>query len=235
VYFVLKVDQAIIDKDSMLPDVTYYAQRPERFWQERFLTLTADDFWTMALDFPFVVERDAPPDRPALDRVPDFPKIIKANGPWIAWKLGVAASQISQVNLRRVTLVTIEEEVGAVELSNCLAAMFGNKPIGVPRAAIEEWEEGGRSQSFVATWLEREAEWAKALTGAPSREAVVLDEFAVTGGSLEGLAELMGAFGLSLRFVGALAAFRRRRAQETFGQRKVFFLYESELIGHNVA
>ena len=236
VAFVSSVEQSIVDHGGMLPNVAYYAQRPDLFTQERFLSLTADDFWTMTMELerPFKAEDNAPSEvRESLDRVPDFPELLERNGPWLTWKLWVACRELAGVDLSEVTLLTIADELGANALSDNLGLMFGNRPIRVPREAIAGWQKA-QGRPTLASWAKDGHDWAAELQERPGSDAVILDEFAFSGETLRGLAGLAAQAGLSVRFIGALATFGRAKTSEVLSGRTSFFLYETEVLRRKV-
>lgn len=227
----LEAEQRPVGAGAFAPDPAYYASEDG---SERFLALTAGDWWELSAEAEFILERSPPEYRDQLRRVPDLLKLVDRNAAWIASKVDLAIEQLTDRSALDVSLALVADEEAASRLGDVLADTLGNEPIRVPREAINAWKKARRpDHKTIQRWRTEGREWLRILDEAPpaNRAVVIIDEFAYGGDTLAHLASLLQELGYEVHLVLTLAAFSRSRFEKRlrgdFGER-LFAFYTTE-------
>jgi adenine/guanine phosphoribosyltransferase-like PRPP-binding protein len=217
--------QDAVPASTFMPDVGYYDAGPHA--TERFMAFTSGDFWDMALEASFIRERNAPDHRrPALKRVPDLLRFVESNGAWIARKIELAILETVGAKVPDVALALVADEIAASRLSSVLSDTLGNTPLAIPRDVLTAWDEGNRRSKLLQQWATES--WYHVANASQARDVVVIDEFTLSGDTLQSMASLLASMNFRIRLVLAIASFSRAEFAEKLKSYEHLALYETE-------
>jgi hypothetical protein len=159
--------------------------------------LTSYDFWDLVRAAGLKAEADVPEYRAAMERVPDFNRIVEANGPFLASKLSDLI-ELASDSPASGSVVVCPKEIGSRTIALYLRRVSGATVILVPREIINQYRKPhGLSSSVREDLLNSNASWAIQLRSVHS-DVVVMDEFVGSGGTRKALTALLQAFGKSV-------------------------------------
>jgi hypothetical protein len=178
-----------------------------------YITLTSQAFWTLAEIVGFEDERDVPPYRTAIGRVPRFRAIDFESGAFLAYKIERLLRSTGNLPVDPVVICPFEE--GAAAIADCLETVFNMTVIRVPKPALEAEVTPAPSTTIsqlsvaalprweiqVRSLIEyRETVRARgAVFGHQNENVILLDELSVTGRTRDRLLQFAANWGLDVR------------------------------------
>ena len=165
---------------------------------EEFDMLTSYGAWELIKEAGLKKEQDVPPNRPSLGDVPDFPRIIKAHGAWIAYKMELSLESMDILGADPVFVCP--DEYAPQLLADYLQLILKATVVKIPRFVIAEVHSPGFDFSqFREKWGAEGAFWYLQLETLSARGGVVIfDEFHASGGTFAALSELLRGFNVSI-------------------------------------
>jgi hypothetical protein len=180
--------------------------------QEPFAMLTSYDFWDMVRAHPLISEKNVPRNRPGLENVPDFAKILDSNGPWLASKVTDLLHMASNEPVSDSVIVCPDEE-GSQILVRYLDIVTGATVIHIPREIIDLFYDGFDFAALEKQWQNTQPAWFVALSTLSAQEVVVIDEFSRSRGTFDALRRLLFEFHTSIRCFVSMADFHSKDSE----------------------
>lgn len=161
-----------------------------------FLQLSAVDFWDMSDESKWSLERPRPPYRKSIDVLPDFEKMVKNNGPWLASKVPDLLFQEIEKRPTDVIIVCPKER-GANALADLLESIYKFSIIKIPRRIINKNIKGAKTKELEGIQKRSKSKipiWYHQLKTMHAEAIIVLDEFIASGNTMSGMTNIINYF-----------------------------------------
>lgn len=164
--------------------------------KEPLVSVTAYDFWSMALRAPWEEETYGPSGTPRFERTPSLDEVFDKYGDWIA---SVYDRLLDGLGLSNEVVVISPDEPAVGQLVKRLRARFEARlvPIAIPREVLDD-AKAYRHCDTQPTVAERAPGWQEQLRGLESGTAqvVTIDEFSASGSTQAAMARILEAHGI---------------------------------------
>jgi hypothetical protein len=172
---------------------------------DRYLKLTAYAMWNMFLESGMKMEENVPELRKSIGPVPDLPKMVQDNSPYLALKIDTML-RTRPGGLPVDPVILYPDETGAQTIADCLASLYDYTLIGIPRDVLKRLPKDG---NFTLQWFDdRKHEATKngwryfvelsSLQTANRVHVILMDEFNKTGDTRARLEQLAHGFDLDV-------------------------------------
>jgi hypothetical protein len=190
---------------------------------DRYLQITAYDFWDMALRTPWQEEPYAGQGVPHYAYDPDFARIFEDFGDWIAFRYELV---LKHLGLDREVVVVCPDEPGILQLVSKLGArMNGLVSVAIPRSVLDDSLQYTQASWASPTSNGNEPAWRRQLKYlARTRPPVVfIDDFVSSGKTRADAARILRAHGIQFTAHVPFVARTEEAAAAPSGERTITF------------